>query len=104
MTEDLRRRLQAERGVLNPAVQMRVLLEFGRDRDWAFETAWRWSFERVRMPHDTTARKEWRAILGLAFDDERLGPSRQREMWRRAYEREQATKGEQGVGKLLIAA
>jgi hypothetical protein len=92
--------MQAVTGPMCPAVQLRILLIYGRNCGWEFDAAWRWAFERVRMPHDTTTRREWRQVLGSAFDDQRPGPLRQREMWRRAYERQAPTAGERAIGYL----
>jgi hypothetical protein len=102
MSELLIRSLRAN-GPVSPAVQFRRLLEYGRERGWAFETAWRWSYERVRWPHDTTHRREWKKILGESPDDPRRVPSQQRQAWQSAYERLPQSRREQSVG-LLVAA
>lgn len=103
MEEDLRLAIGVAEGPVNPAVQFRLLLVFCRDHEWAFLVAWRWSFERVRWPHDTTARREWKQIMGDRCDDPRVLPARQREMWQRAYERGEVTRSEQAGGKLMVA-
>jgi hypothetical protein len=90
-------------GPVSPAVQMRKLLAFGKERDWAFETAWRWSFERIKFPHDTTHRRGWKEILGEGPLDPRPMPSRQRDAWRRAYENSPALQREASVSVLLVA-
>lgn len=102
MTEDLVAELRGC-GPVSPAIQMRKLLAFGRARGWEFETAWRWSWERVRWPHDTTHRLEWKAILGACPEDDRSVPMVQRQSWRCAYEREEQSRRERSVG-LLVAA
>lgn len=56
---------------------MRKLLEFGRERQWSFETAWKWSYERVKWDHDTEKRRDWKEILGVSHDDPRPMPERQ---------------------------
>jgi hypothetical protein len=102
MSEALLRSLRSN-GPVSPAIQFRKLLQYGRQRDWPFETAWRWSFERVKWPHDTTHRKEWKAVLGDRHDDPRPVPTKQREAWRSAYEGAAQSPKEQSVG-LLVAA
>lgn len=102
MSELLLAELRAH-GPLSPAVQFRHLLEYGRERDWPFPVAWRWSYERVRWPHDTTHRKEWKRILGESHDDDRRTPTEQREAWRSAYERVEQTRRERSVGVLVAA-
>lgn len=103
MSADLLAQLRSN-GPVSPAVQMRKLLEFGRQRDWPFETAWRWSYERVKWPHDTGHRKEWKAILGESATDSRPMVERQRQAWRSAYVREPADRRHASVGRLLTAA
>lgn len=102
MSEALVASLRAH-GPVSPAIQFRKLLEYGRERGWPFETAWRWSYERVRWPHDTTHRREWKKILGESHDDQRRTPTQQREAWQSAYERTEPSTKEQSVG-LLVAA
>jgi hypothetical protein len=102
MGEDLMGSLRSG-GPVSPAVQMRTLLAFGKERGWTFETAWRWSFERVKFPHDTTHRRGWKEILGEDPTDPRKLPSAQRAAWRRAYENEAATRRERSVGVFVAA-
>jgi hypothetical protein len=102
MSEALLRSLRAS-GPVSPAVQFRKLLEYGRERDWPFETAWRWAYERVRWPHDTTHRREWKKVLGESPDDPRKTPVQQREAWRSAYERRSQSPREQSAGMLVAA-
>lgn len=63
----------------SPAVQVRVLLERAREQGFTFERAWVWALGtpytrddgrldftggRVRWPHDTSHRVEWKEVLG----------------------------------------
>lgn len=91
----------------SPAVQLRLLLEqsrsFGRD----FDVAWEMALEpgRIRWPHDTAHRREWKLILGV--EDEFGNPiddSEIREVWRAAYHREPAAKSSEKSLTRLIAA
>lgn len=91
------------RGPVSPAVQMRTLLAACRTRDWDFELAWRWSWERVRWPHDTAHRLEWKSILGETPTDPRRVPVRQRAVWRAAYEGMEASRHEVAAGRLVAA-
>lgn len=102
MADDLVASLRSG-GPVSPAVQMRKLLAFGKARGWEFDTAWRWSFERIKFPHDTAHRRGWKEILGEGPTDPRPLPSRQRESWRRAYEDMPALRREESV-RLLVAA
>lgn len=94
----------------SPAVQMRVLLERARDRLMPFDEAWVWAIGeqfvredklidfrggRVRWPHDTTHRIEWKQILGSRKD---------REVWRRSYLRQPAGEREKTLVNLAVAA
>lgn len=89
-------------GPVSPAVQMRVLLAAGKTRGWEFDTAWRWSFERLKFPHDTAHRRGWKEILGEDPTDSRPQPAKQRQAWRRAYEDMPALRREESV-RLLVA-
>lgn len=99
MSEALIASLRAH-GPVSPAVQFRRLLECGRERGWAFETAWRWSYERVRWPHDTTHRREWKRVLGDSPTDPRRIPTEQRRVWQAAYERVEQSPRERAAGLL----
>lgn len=79
----------------SPAVQMRVLLEYARVRDLTFAEAWEFSFVRIRWPHDTTHRREWKAILRQ--------PS-QRRVWESAYNREPQDERAKTLVHLALAA
>jgi hypothetical protein len=83
----------------SPAVQLRVLLIHARDRGFAFDEAWEWAWARIRWPHDTTHRREWKAVLESA-DTHRV--------WGSAY-RQQASSPREKVlvnlaGMELLAA
>lgn len=60
----------------SPAVQLRALLNVSRKNDVEFEEAWSLALSRVRWPHDTVHRREWKTVLEA--------PSA-REAWRTAY-------------------
>lgn len=77
----------------SPATQMRVLLARSRARGVTFERAYHLALnERIRWPHDTTHRKEWKATLGYVEEDssplEQARAARQIALWRAAYYRE----------------
>jgi hypothetical protein len=76
-----------------------VLLIHARDRGFAFDEAWEWAWARIRWPHDTTHRREWKAVLESA-DTHRV--------WGSAY-RQQASSPREKVlvnlaGMELLAA
>lgn len=87
----------------NPALQLRVLLEDARLRGTTFEEAWAWALGdapeyrngRVRWPHDTNHRCEWKDI----FDDLST-----QDVWRGCYEQEPATEREKTLVHLAFAA
>lgn len=58
---------------------MRVLLLYARDRELLFTEAWEFAFSRIRWPHDTGHRREWKAILR---------DKSQVRQWEAAYNRE----------------
>lgn len=76
----------SRRGKPSPATQMREMLVRSRRSGVGFERAWESAFERIRWPHDTTHRNDWKDQLEA-----------DREQWRVAYEREGA------VNKPLLA-
>jgi hypothetical protein len=59
-----------------PPVQLRRLLEVSRRQHLTFDEAWEAAFRpgRIRWPHDTTHRRQWKAIIAA-----------QREVWEGAY-------------------
>lgn len=63
----------------SPAVQMRVLLGRAREHGMSFDVAWEFSWQRIRWPHDTTHRREWKAILSDASS---------LEVWRASFDRQ----------------
>lgn len=90
-------------GPVSPAVQMRTLMAACRSRQWEFEMAWRWSWERVRWPHDTAHRLDWKGILGESPTDPRRVPIRQREIWFAAYEGIEIDPCVVAAGRLIAA-
>lgn len=63
----------------SPPIQMRVHLNRARKFGMTWEAAWLWSLERIRWPHDTAERREWKELL----EQESM-----RGAWRCAYGRE----------------
>ena len=73
-----------------PSEQMRILLGKARALDKDFESAHSFAFSRIRWPHDTTHRREWKALLGdydaaREVNVRREEVTRQLEIWRSAY-------------------
>lgn len=96
-------------GPVSPAVQIRALLEEARAQAMPFDVAWDWMWPKVRWPHDTVHRLEWKAVLGDREAAERVGMSswqinRQRDAWERSYTREPVTDREAPLLRLLAAA
>lgn len=92
----------------SPANQMRVMLAHLRASGVPFERAREIAWERIRWPHDTTHRWEWKALLGdyqaAAMVGMRVDQvADQIEAWRRAYEGEHAPEA-RPMGQLLAAA
>lgn len=79
----------------SPAVQMRLLLDDARSRAMEFEQAWEFAFSRIRWPHDTTHRREWKAVLES---------KKAIAVWRSAYERAPSTETEKTLAHLALAA
>lgn len=70
--------------------QLRAHLERGRAEGMPFERAWPWALERVRWPHDTATRREWKWLLGLEPDgtiQQARTVARILVAWKAAYER-----------------
>lgn len=80
-------------GKICPAVQMREFLLLLREQGAEFDEAWRVAFERVKWPHDTVHRREWKAIL-----------EQSRETWERAFDLVPPSRAERKLGRLLLAA
>lgn len=76
----------------SPAEQLRGDLERFRAAGRPFDEAWRIAYQRIRWPHHTLPKQEWKAILGA-----------QRHLWREAYEREVPTDRVEATGKLVAA-
>lgn len=73
-----------------PSEQMRILLDKARALNKEFDEAHKFAFSRIRWPHDTTHRREWKALLGdyeaaLEVNVRREEVTRQIEIWRAAY-------------------
>lgn len=87
----------------NPAVQLRILLDDARRRGLEFEEAYGlavgaapdYKDSRIRWPHDTAHRQDWKRILAS---------EKTREVWRRAYDREPSTERQKTLQHLAIAA
>jgi hypothetical protein len=58
-----------------PAEQMRVRLEIAKRAGIPFPVAWERGWRRVRWPHDTAHRRDWKRALGAT-----------RVSWERAYD------------------
>lgn len=84
----------------SPAVQLRRLLCEAREQGLEFSEAWVLSLRRVKWPHDTAHRIEWKKILGDGKDfvtpEDTLVP------WRSAYHREAPTRADRTIA--LLAA
>lgn len=59
----------------SPAVQMRFYLARSRRHETPFERAWEFAFRRVRWPHDTQHRVQWKVAIEWS-----------KEAWRNSYE------------------
>lgn len=89
-------------GPISPAVQLQALLRACKARGWDFELAWRWSWERIKWPHDTTLRRSYKKFMGENPTDLRRETVMHRECWRRAYEGSEPLPREKSAG--LLAA
>jgi hypothetical protein len=76
----------------SPAEQLRRDLERFRAAGRPFDEAWRIAYQRIRWPHHTMPKQEWKAILAA-----------QRHLWRAAYEREMPAAAIEATGKLIAA-
>lgn len=92
---------------VSPAVQLRQLLEQYRNYGREFDVAWAMALEpgRIRWPHDTQHRREWKMVLGV--EDEYGNPitdSAIKEIWRAAYYRQpMARRQERSLSRLIAA-
>lgn len=80
----------ANRQNVLPSEQMRILLGKARALNKDFDAAHEFAFSRIRWPHDTTHRREWKALLGdydaaREVNVRREEVTRQIEIWRSAY-------------------
>lgn len=74
----VRRRLPPpvpDRRIGTPAEQVRRDLQTFRCAGLSFEKAWDHAYQRVKWPHDTEARREWKAVIAA-----------HRHVWAAAYE------------------
>lgn len=86
----------------SPAIQARVLLGRARHLGFDFERAWlfalgtapSFSDGRVRWPHDTDHRREWKAVFAMRDT---------REAWRAAYCKEPQRATETPISMLVAA-
>jgi hypothetical protein len=76
----------------SPAEQLRRDLERFRAAGRPFDEAWRIAYQRIRWPHHTLPKQEWKAIL-----------AGQRHLWHAAYERDTATRVLEATGRLTAA-
>lgn len=94
----------------SPAIQVRVLLAWARGQGFDFFTSWRvvlgdmitrsngepdFINGRVRWPHDTTHRREWKRIFADVD---------QQDVWRAAFEGEPRTEREKTLVNLALVA
>lgn len=89
-----------------PSTQMRLLLEKARDLGKDFDAAYEFAFSRIRWPHDTAHRREWKALLGdydaaREVNVRRTEVTRQMEIWRAAYYNERVDGRYEAVRHLL---
>lgn len=96
-------------GPVSPAVQLRARLQEARVEGMEFEEAWPWAFKRVKWPHDTTHRVEWKAVLGDPASAQRVGmapgqAAKQVRAWRACYLREPITAREAPLQRLEMVA
>jgi hypothetical protein len=79
----------------SPAVQMRILLTHAREEAMGFEQAWAFAFSRIRWPHDTTHRREWKYVLES---------EKSRRVWRSCFNQEPPPARERTLTHLSLAA
>lgn len=71
----------------SPAEQVRMLLARSRRHGVPFDAAWRQAIKRVRWPHDTDHRAQWKDVMEWS-----------REVYRSAYD---MTEGDPLQGQML---
>lgn len=76
----------------SPAEQLRRDLERFAVAGLIPERAWQIAFERIRWPHDTAQRKQWKAIL-----------ENDRERWLAAYTGQVPEPSDEAAGQLVAA-
>ena len=81
-------------GPVTPAVQLRVALKRSRANGRDFDSAWTFAMSNIRWPHDTTHRREWKAILEAPETVE---------AWRLAYHNEPCASRQLAVARLVAA-
>jgi ABC-type oligopeptide transport system substrate-binding subunit len=89
-----------------PSEQMRVLLDKARSLNKEFDAAYEFAFSRIRWPHDTTHRREWKALLGdyesaREVNVRREEVSQQIEIWRSAYYNQRVESRYQSIRHIL---
>jgi hypothetical protein len=70
--------------------QLRAHLERARVAGMPFAKAWPWALQRVRWPHATAQRREWKYLLGLEVDGTVVQARTNARIllaWQSAYER-----------------
>jgi hypothetical protein len=91
----------ASSGPVSPAVQLRRYLTEARAMCLPFSEAWPWALRKVKWPHDTEHRREWKAILGDGKEVET--PRDTLRAWGSAYRREQASEKDRHLSTLIAA-
>src|SRR5579862_1171577 len=89
-------------GPISPATQLRALLAACKIRGWNFDTAWKWSWERIKWPHDTTTRRGYKRFMGENPTDPRREAVLHRECWRRAYDGQDPLPRERSAGLISV--
>jgi hypothetical protein len=86
-----------------PMPQLRAHLERARVAGMSFERAWPWALERVRWPHATAERREWKWLLGLEPDGTLMqarASARILMNWKAAYDR-MPSRSQAALGELV---
>lgn len=76
----------------SPAEQLRRDLERFRAAGRPFDEAWRIAKSRIKWPHHTAPKKEWKAII-----------DGQQHLWRAAYDHDEPSAQVEATGKLRAA-
>lgn len=85
---------------------MRLLLDRARVLGKDFDAAYEFAFSRIRWPHDTAHRREWKALLGDYSAAREVGirqidVTRSLEVWRAAYYRQPVDSRFEAIRHLL---